>query len=278
MMFIIFIILILYIIYKLIRYLNKNVDDSARDNNITYQVSLDNRESSEEDDYYLNYESKENAYIADEGYSNFELKGVYYRHLPASEIRNFKGCAVAEDNNQYDQYAVAIYNENMVHVGYAPGGYYSLHEFIKKQGGKVPAYGSIWKDNGRTFGRVNILFNPNHFYDDVPEEERFYKKPNLKSYQFYSNETAIKGKFSGYAVLGDKFNFDIFNDDNIKIGEVFDEEYLYNTINKFDGGKVPVWGEIYDHKKEYTNNLVYIPGRCGKKKIEKSKNEFFQDK
>jgi hypothetical protein len=34
-------------------------------------------------------------------------------------------------------------------------------------------------------------------------------------------------------------------------------------------------GKIYDHKKEYTNNLVYIPGRCGKKKIEKSKNEFF---
>lgn len=126
---------------------------------------------------------------------------------------------------------------------------------------------------------INIRKN-NHndnYESEIPEEERIYKRPNLKSYPFYSNGTAPKGKFSGYAVPSEKFDFDIFNEDNVKIGEVCDLEYLYNTINKFDNGKVPVWGEIYDHKKHFTENLIYIPGRCTKNKIEKSKNEFFNE-
>lgn len=275
---IIFIVAMLYIVYKLIKFLDKKAHVDVDDKNTTCNVSSGYRTNNVENDSFLNYESKGSAYLSAEGYHNFELKGVYYCNLPSSEIRNFKGCAIAEDDNEYDQYAVAIYNENMTRVGYAPGGYFSLHEFIKKQGGKVPAYGSIWKEDGRTYGRVNILFNPNHFHDDIPEDQRIYKKANLKSYQFFSNGIAKKGKFSGYAVLGKKFNFNIFNDDNVKIGEVYDEEYLYNTINMFDGGKVPVWGKIYDHNKDYTNNLVYIPGRCTKNKIEKSKNEFFEEK
>lgn len=210
-----------------------------------------------------------------DGFKNFQLKGIAYRNLPQSEIRDFYGTAVAEENNPYDEFAVAIYNDKGYHVGYAPGGYYSLHEYIRKQGGKVRAFGYIWEDEeGSLIGRVNIEFNPNHFHDDTPEEERIYETPNLKKYGMVITEKAVQGKFFGYAKAVSPFNFSIYDNNSNLIGTVSDEEYLYNTVKIFDGGKVECWGIVGKVEDEYAYHYVYIPGRCGKKKIANAKKKF----
>lgn len=235
------------------------------------------------------------------------IRGLYYNNVTVKDVGSFYGLAYAETNNIYDKYAVSIYRADGKKLGFAPAGTKDLHRYILDHGGKVRILGELYCPNyserpdlifgefyviceeGEEYFRWELSGNKNDDDDDdddyddneefeIPEEERIYKRPNLKSYPFYSNGTAPKGKFSGYAVPSEKFDFDIFNEDNVKIGEVCDEEYLYNTINKFDNGKVPVWGEIYDHKKHFTENLIYIPGRCTKNKIEKSKNEFFEEK
>lgn len=235
------------------------------------------------------------------------IRGLYYNNVTIKDVGSFYGLAYAETNNIYDKYAVSIYRADGKKLGFAPAGTEDLHKYILDHGGKVRILGELYCPNyserpdlifgefyviceeGEEYFRWELSGNKNDDDDDdddnddneefeIPEEERIYKRPNLKSYPFYSNGTAPKGKFSGYAVPAEKFDFDIFNEDNVKIGEVCDQEYLYNTINKFDNGKVPVWGEIYDHKKHFTENLIYIPGRCTKNKIEKSKNEFFEEK
>lgn len=235
------------------------------------------------------------------------IRGLYYNNVTIKDVGSFYGLAYAETNNIYDKYAVSIYRADGKKLGFAPAGTEDLHRYILDHGGKVRILGELYCPNyserpdlifgefyviceeGEEYFRWELSGNKNDDDDDdddnddneefeIPEEERIYKRPNLKSYPFYSNGTAPKGKFSGYAVPAEKFDFDIFNEDNVKIGEVCDQEYLYNTINKFDNGKVPVWGEIYDHKKHFTENLIYIPGRCTKNKIEKSKNEFFEEK
>lgn len=221
------------------------------------------------------------------GFHNFELKGIYYQDLSDEDLGDFVGLAVAERDNAHDEFAVMIvkYISKDVYrkVGYAPGGYYSLHAYIEKHGfdssvGKnVLAYGTIWKEEGRFKGRVNIQFNPNHFHDDTPEEERIYEKPNLKKYRMSITEKAVPGKFFGYAETADLFSFSIYNMNGDLIGTVLNEEYLYNTIKKFDGGKVECWGKIDNVEDEYAYHYVYIPGRCGVKKIANAKKKFEEE-
>ena len=261
--------------YLMIRFGRRNVN---KDDNSSYESSNDIHtyqrkpcESSNE-----NYTHQIDPYEFVDGYRNFPIKGIYYRNLSEKDIRDFDGVAVAEDNNPYDEFAVSIYNERGVHVGYAPGHYFSLHEYIRKQGGRVRAFGTIWKEEGQFYGRVNIQFNPNHFGDDIPEEDRIYKKPNLKSYSLELSKPVHKGKFRGYAELGDPFNFLIYNEEKELIGQVSNEEYLYNTVKKYNDGKVEVWGNIVGID-ECFGNIVYIPARCSKNKIDKSRTEFEND-
>ena len=222
-----------------------------------------------------------------EGFHSFELKGIYYQDLSDEDLGSFIGIAIAEKDNAYDEFAVMIAKYiskgNYRKVGYAPGGYYSLHAYIEKYGldsniGKaVLAYGTIWKEDGRFGGRVNIQFDPNHFHDDTPEEERIYETPNLKKYSMTISEKAVSGKFFGHAEVEDPFSFSIYDENGELIGKVSNEEYLYNTVKRFDGGKVECWGKIDSVDDEYAYHYVYIPGRCGAKRIANAKKKFEEE-
>lgn len=127
---------------------------------LLYLIIHDNSKRKHKARYY-------NPYKTVDGYENLELKGIYYRKLSNRDMGLFYGYAMAESDNQYDKYAVSVYNERGVLVGYAPDGNYSLHEYILKHGGSVRAFGAIWKDEddededgeGRFRGRVNIQFD-----------------------------------------------------------------------------------------------------------------------
>jgi len=91
------------------------------------------------------------------GYSSFELMGTNHRDLNITDIGKFNGYAIAVTNNIYDEYAIAIYNDLGILIGYAPRGNFKLHEYILSEGGKVHAYGFIRINNNRYFsGEVCI--------------------------------------------------------------------------------------------------------------------------
>lgn len=73
----------------------------------------------------------------------FEMMGIYYRNLPKSEEGQFIGFVQAEEN-PHDKYAVAVYKDNHLHIGYVPRGRKrlsdSLHEW---HSGKVFAWGRL---------------------------------------------------------------------------------------------------------------------------------------
>lgn len=92
------------------------------------------------------------------GYTKFEMVGMYYRNLKKSDMGKFEGYAKAENNNIHDSYAVSIYTDSGKHVGYLPKGNKSVHRNIIDNGGMLIAYGYISCDaSGNNFiGEVAI--------------------------------------------------------------------------------------------------------------------------
>ncbi|WP_106831140.1 HIRAN domain-containing protein [Parabacteroides pacaensis] len=85
---------------------------------------------------------------ARKGYSKYRIAGVYYRNLPLSMVGRFNGYAEVELHNKYDSFAIAIYNDAGIHLGYIPKEYNrKLHSYIMENGGKVHAYGYIACDS-----------------------------------------------------------------------------------------------------------------------------------
>lgn len=76
------------------------------------------------------------------GYTYFSLVGMYY-YLNENNFGKFNGYAVAETNNQYDKYAITIYDESGHKIGHLPKGNKKVHSYIQSQGGQVHAYGYV---------------------------------------------------------------------------------------------------------------------------------------
>lgn len=95
------------------------------------------------DPYYVSKYRKLIGLSARKGYQKFDLMGVYYRDLSLSMVGKFNGYACAETNNEYDPFAIAIYNDDGVHLGYLPRETKWLHSYILDEGGKVHAYGYL---------------------------------------------------------------------------------------------------------------------------------------
>ena len=96
------------------------------------------------------------------GYDKFSIAGVYYRDLPITMVGKFNGYAIAQIDNEHDQYAIAIYNDNEQHLGFLPRGNDSLHSYILNDGGKVHAYGYIGcRNDGEMYGEACVETDKN---------------------------------------------------------------------------------------------------------------------
>ena len=73
----------------------------------------------------------------------YEMMGIYYRNLPISEAGQFNGYVMTEDN-PHDKYAVAVYKDNHLHIGYVPRGYKRLSDSLNEwHNGKLFAWGRV---------------------------------------------------------------------------------------------------------------------------------------
>lgn len=95
-------------------------------------------------------------------YAYYELVGMKYRNLTANDLGIHSGYAFAEDDNEYDKYAVGIYRtDNNKLVAYIPKEFQGrsnreLHRKITKLGGSTPAEFRIWERNGNIYGCAYI--------------------------------------------------------------------------------------------------------------------------
>lgn len=92
-------------------------------------------------DYYVGW--KTIGLSARAGYEKMDMVGMQYRAIDENDLGKFEGYAEAEDNNQEDPYAIAIYREDHTKVGFLKRGNYPLHDYIEDQGGIVHCYGYI---------------------------------------------------------------------------------------------------------------------------------------
>ena len=77
-------------------------------------------------------------------------------------VGKFNGYAIAQIDNEHDQYAIAIYNDNEQHLGFLPRGNDSLHSYILNDGGKVHAYGYIGcRNDGEMYGEACVETDKN---------------------------------------------------------------------------------------------------------------------
>jgi len=104
--------------------------------------------------YRPNIEPKKDNYISDgptlyklKGIKRFDLRGIQYRSLLPIDEGQFVGIAKC-DYNSHDQYAVAIFNERNVHIGFVPKGNKRLHDSLSQwHGGNLFVWGGIEQDS-----------------------------------------------------------------------------------------------------------------------------------
>lgn len=110
-------------------------------------------------DYYVG--EKCIGLSARKGYSKIPMVGMMHRNLDRSDLGKFEGWAEAETDNEHDPYAIAIYREDYIHVGYLPRGNSELHELIESEGGRVHCYGFIACE------RLDDYGEPEYYYAAV---------------------------------------------------------------------------------------------------------------
>jgi hypothetical protein len=122
----------------------------------TSKIPKDLSNLTEEQEYYIG--DKVISLYARKGYDKFPIAGVYYRNLPLSTVGKFNGYAIAEGYNEYDKYAISIYDDAGLHLGYLPKGNKKLHLYISNNNGRVHAYGYIAYSNS-IYGEVCVETN-----------------------------------------------------------------------------------------------------------------------
>jgi hypothetical protein len=136
-------------------------------------------------DYY--YGSKVISASRRNGYSQFPIKGLNYRDLSIKDIGRFEGYAKADLNNEHDAYAIAIYRENHLHLGYLPAGNNDLYNYIINNGGYVHCLGYIAAHKNLSFyGTVSVESNKDlvHRRNYTYETTKFYDYKNGALYKF----------------------------------------------------------------------------------------------
>ena len=86
----------------------------------------------------------------------FEIQGMDYLNLKNNTIGMFKGYVVVEDN-EYDEYAIAVYTNKNIHVGYLPGHNEKIFNIINNMENK----------SSFAFGLINSNKATKHFFGHV---------------------------------------------------------------------------------------------------------------
>lgn len=118
-------------------------------------------ELTESQQYYIG--NKCIGLSARKGYGKFPIAGAYYRDLPITMVGKFNGYAIAQTDNEYDQYAIAVYNDAGIHIGFLPRGNKKQHSYIIDEGEdkRVHAYGYLaWHGSGM-YGEVCVETDKN---------------------------------------------------------------------------------------------------------------------
>lgn len=144
--------IVAYIIIKLISFMNK-VDNTTQSPGKEKYVSSNKTYTSKHEipkgDYGEDYTGRKAIGLsARKGYEKFQIAGAYYRNLPVEMVGRFNGYAMAETNNEYDPFAIGIYNDAGMHLGFLPRGNEKLHSYILDEGGRVHAYGYLGYNSG----------------------------------------------------------------------------------------------------------------------------------
>lgn len=105
------------------------------------------------DEYYDDTYIKTISLYKRKRYESRPLVGMKYRHLSMSDLGKFNGFAQAEDDNEFDDFAVAIYSNRGKHLGYIPRDDEEMHEYLTDNFGSVNAYGYVaYSENEGYYG------------------------------------------------------------------------------------------------------------------------------
>jgi hypothetical protein len=74
------------------------------------------------------------------------INGLEYRELTDKDLGKFYGYVKTEPNNEFDKYAVAIFNDKDKHIGYVPRGDEYLFNTLELIDGRQQAWGYIYKE------------------------------------------------------------------------------------------------------------------------------------
>ena len=113
------------------------------------------------DEYYYDTYIKTISLYKRKDYESRSIVGMTYRYLSMSDLGKFNGFAQAEDDNEFDDFAAAIYNDRGKHLGYIPRDDEEMHEYITDNFGSVNAYGYVaYSENEGYYGEVCIEYLP----------------------------------------------------------------------------------------------------------------------
>lgn len=114
------------------------------------------------------------------GFSQYPMAGMFYRNMPLSVIGRFNGCAQALERDNFEKYPIGVFNGKGLLIGYLPKKQKELYQFIRRHGGKVPAYGILAFGMGATrwYGQVCVAATEQAATSAPPlfEEDYYYGK------------------------------------------------------------------------------------------------------
>nr|WP_298672019.1 hypothetical protein [uncultured Prevotella sp.] len=100
--------------------------------------------------------------IDQNGKEYFKIQRINYKDLENSYIGSFKGYICPDKKDKEDIYAIAVYNDNKVKVGYVRSMNKPLYDFLTEKGGIVVIHGFIGKRVDRLLGISNLFYG--YFY------------------------------------------------------------------------------------------------------------------
>ena len=172
-------IIVIIAIFLFKQFDGSNTSNSNPASNNTYQSNNYTPTSSNE---IKESPSSEKRYKT-KGVKEFDIKGINMRGLTQGNAGKFYGY-VKTENNPHDRYAVAIYNNEGLHLGYTPKGNAALFNTINDEGGNIEAWGYIKhiEDNRQNerylCGNVFIPVFCNE--DEIKEAVEEFKKCKVK--------------------------------------------------------------------------------------------------
>lgn len=214
-----------------------------------------------------------------EGYSYYEMVGMYNIGIRPNDFGIYKGYAVAETNNPHDKHAVGIYRkgDNKL-MGYVPREFRGesnemLHRKILYQGGVVDSVFKIQGSAQRCYGSVYIKEGCKIFRNGDTKSP--YKSKTTKEFAFAANKE-FNGKYKCYLKIDnpkDEYDYTVslFNESGELLGKTDNNELqLFDYVNENENN-VLAWCWIDSNVKKYT---LYVPLNLTEKAILRKLNDF----